>query len=392
MITPLVVGRYIHVNQSGDHIVLTTDFGLRVSYDGKQEVMVSLPGCFANRTSGLCGNYNGDAGDDNRTADGMTASSDAAFVNSWQMKNDSCPPLAEFSFPMCQNMSAYLPNNTSNTTNFNMTAMPCHFFMSEINKCSKVVSPRLFFRACVQEHCALKRGQDRICQTYEAYSHECARRGVILNWRNENFCPKTCPANSNYTACMSACPATCGNPDAQKQCFVNTGQQFCVEGCRCKEGYVLSGSECILKEQCGCTKDGIYHKGNSTWTDAHHQQCTCSGNNTVSCKYVSCSHGLMWGLEKGVYKCLMPTKNFFSGQNFGNKTYHSACDNKPCKNNGSCTLGVDKWSYYCDCSDGFEGPQCQTCREEIVILVVLGVLTVMEIAMVVVTLLLFSAW
>ncbi|XP_035660177.1 uncharacterized protein LOC118404903 [Branchiostoma floridae] len=358
--TPVVVGSYVHVNQSGDHVVLTTDFGLRVSYDGKQEVMVSLPGCFANRTSGLCGNYNGDAGDDNRTADGTTASSDAALVNSWQLKNDSCPPLAEFSLPTCQNMSAYLPNNTTNTTNINMAAMPCHFFMSEVNKCSKVVSPGPFFRACVQDHCALKRGQEQICQTYEAYSHECARRGIILNWRTDNFCSKTCPANSNYTACMSACPATCDNPDAQKQCFASTGQQFCVEGCRCKEGYVLSGKECILKEQCGCTKDGIYHKGNSRWTAAHHQQCTCSGNNTVSCTYVSCSHGLQWGLERGVYKCLMPSKNFSSTQNLGNKTHNSACEHSPCKNNGSCVLGVDKWSYYCTCAAGFEGPQCQT--------------------------------
>ncbi|XP_019624291.1 PREDICTED: zonadhesin-like [Branchiostoma belcheri] len=188
--TPVVVGSYINVNQSGDHIVLTTDFGLRVSFDGQQEVLVSLPGCFANRTTGLCGNYNGDASDDNRTADGRAASSDAAFVNSWQLKNDSCPPLAEFSFPMCQNLSAYLPNNATNTTNFNMAAAPCAFFMSEANRCSKVVNPRPFFSACVQDRCALKRGQDRICQTYEVYSHECARRGVILNWRSENFCRK----------------------------------------------------------------------------------------------------------------------------------------------------------------------------------------------------------
>ncbi|KAI8502373.1 hypothetical protein Bbelb_199610 [Branchiostoma belcheri] len=436
--TPVVVGSYFNVNQSGDHIVLTTDFGLRVSFDGQQEVLVSLPGCFANRTSGLCGNYNGDASDDNRTADGRAASSDAAFVNSWQLKNDSCPPLAEFSLPTCQNLSAYLPNNTTNTTNFNMAAAPCAFFMSgptgvprkiasprpscchpaisaEANNQSEtrnadtsclhtarpplllaaamlatrpfsvtraitpaviaapspnvfigtrhpsVVNPRPFFSACVQDRCALKRSQDRICQTYEVYSHECARRGVILNWRSENFCPKTCPANSNYTACMSACPATCDNPDAPKQCFTNTGQQFCVEGCRCKNGYVLSGNECVLKEQCGCihTTDGFYHKGNSRWTEAQHQQCSCSVNNTVSCQYVSCSHGLTWGLEKGVYKCLLPSKNFtYSGQ--GNRTHNSACEHSPCQNNGSCVLGVDKWSYYCNCAAGFEGPQCQT--------------------------------
>lgn len=50
-----------------------------------------------------------------------------------------------------------------------------------------------------------------------------------------------------YSASVSGCPANCVDPDAPATCISPT-----TEGCACKDGYLLSGNECVKKEQCGC--------------------------------------------------------------------------------------------------------------------------------------------
>ena len=45
----------------------------------------------------------------------------------------------------------------------------------------------------------------------------------------------------------SSCPNTCAQPDAEAQC-TDAPQP----GCRCKENFVLSGQNCVHKDQCGC--------------------------------------------------------------------------------------------------------------------------------------------
>lgn len=56
-----------------------------------------------------------------------------------------------------------------------------------------------------------------------------------------------------YKPSTSACPITCLNMDAVVDCpFPN------VEGCECYKGMVLSGTNCVPKDKCGCVKNKIY--------------------------------------------------------------------------------------------------------------------------------------
>jgi hypothetical protein len=56
-----------------------------------------------------------------------------------------------------------------------------------------------------------------------------------------------CGANMVYDSEMSGCPASCVDLNSEKTC-----DQPSTEGCRCKDGFVLSDNKCVPKSQCGC--------------------------------------------------------------------------------------------------------------------------------------------
>jgi len=64
-----------------------------------------------------------------------------------------------------------------------------------------------------------------------------------------------CPANSKYSPKATQCPNTCSDPDASTQCSLED-----AEGCECTDGYIMSGTKCVPKNQCGCVdKEDVYH-------------------------------------------------------------------------------------------------------------------------------------
>lgn len=65
----------------------------------------------------------------------------------------------------------------------------------------------------------------------------------------------TCGANSTYDPCMSACPASCANLAAPLDC----DKTYCMEGCKCVEGFVFSEGSCVPYNECGCDYLGRYY-------------------------------------------------------------------------------------------------------------------------------------
>uniref|UniRef100_A0A0N4TEC4 TIL domain-containing protein n=1 Tax=Brugia pahangi TaxID=6280 RepID=A0A0N4TEC4_BRUPA len=68
---------------------------------------------------------------------------------------------------------------------------------------------------------------------------------------------RICGPNQEYRKCGTACPKTCnGLPE-------NCTQQ-CVDGCFCKEGYVLDLDKCIPEDSCKesreCPENEVYRK------------------------------------------------------------------------------------------------------------------------------------
>lgn len=85
----------VQVLSSGFYTMVMTDFGLRVKFDGKQRVEVTLPSTFRQKVCGMCGNYNGIAADDFQNPEGAMEPDSTSLGNSWEVSNDSrwvwCP-------------------------------------------------------------------------------------------------------------------------------------------------------------------------------------------------------------------------------------------------------------------------------------------------------------
>lgn len=56
----------------------------------------------------------------------------------------------------------------------------------------------------------------------------------------------TCPAGMIYDPCGSACQSTCAGATAGDCKFL------CEEVCRCPNGLVLNGDQCVSQAECGC--------------------------------------------------------------------------------------------------------------------------------------------
>lgn len=78
----------IQISQNEGRVILQTDFGMQVTYDEDWAVMVAVPSSYFGATCGLCGNFNEDAEDEMKLADGTQAASVEDWAESW--RDPSC--------------------------------------------------------------------------------------------------------------------------------------------------------------------------------------------------------------------------------------------------------------------------------------------------------------
>ncbi|XP_068547551.1 IgGFc-binding protein-like isoform X5 [Anas acuta] len=286
-------GGAIRVSTSGRYIVLETDFNLRVSYDADHSVEVRVPTTYSNLTCGMCGNFNSRREDDYMMPDGQQATDSNALGESWKVPDGdpSCgvpPPLEPCS---AEEEKLYQSEQFCGI----LTASPGFF-----ESCHAVINPQSYFDTCSYDLCALSGSQEVLCGALEAYADACQAAGVtLLPWRNATFCPVACPPNSHYNPCTSACPATCTDPLASKNC-----SKPCVEGCECNNGFVISGGQCVSMNNCGCLlNDKYYEKGEVFWQTDCAGQCVCTGSGTIVCDSNTCKASEVCKVQNGLLGC-----------------------------------------------------------------------------------------
>ncbi|TFK00932.1 Zonadhesin [Platysternon megacephalum] len=288
--------RGVSIGNVGIYMVVETDFGLLVKYDGNQHLEISLPESYFSKVCGMCGNYNGQRGDELLMPNGVQANNVTQFGNSWKVQADSdagcLPDTREELGPPCSAEEKPGIENQCNVLKSD-TFKPCHH----------LIEPDLFIQTCIYDMCKYDGMLSTLCAITQAYVDTCKKQGVIIKWRTNKFCPLPCPSNSYYTDCASPCPATCNNIYASSLCEKPTE---CTEGCVCNEGYVLSDDQCVPLSECGCRDDeDNYYSAGESWLKPHcTHKCKCQKDNTIKCQPYGCDAWEVCLLNnKGKYKC-----------------------------------------------------------------------------------------
>ncbi|KAG8511353.1 IgGFc-binding protein, partial [Galemys pyrenaicus] len=259
----------IRVFQHGSDAVIETGFGLRVAYDLVYNVRVRVPGNYYEQMCGLCGDYNGNSGDDFQKPDGSQAGSPNDFGNSWEEKVPGSPCTSP---PPCEDCG---PGCTAEQEQQYQQEKFCGFLTKPtgpLAACHKLLNPQGALKDCVFDLCVSGGNLSILCSSIQAYVSACqAAGGHVEPWRTESFCPMKCPANSHYEVCADTCSLGCSALSAPQKC-----PEGCAEGCQCDPGFLNSGEACVPAEQCGCYHNGAYYEpGESVLLDSCQQQCVC---------------------------------------------------------------------------------------------------------------------
>ncbi|XP_058252073.1 zonadhesin, like isoform X1 [Hemibagrus wyckioides] len=292
---PINLSNGLKIFLSGKFVVLETNFGLRVRFDGNHYADVSLPSSYKGLLCGMCGNYNDNPTDDNIMSDGKPTSNTNELGESWQVPDER---------PDCSHDGGDIECNkdieseAKKPTSCGMITDPDGIFKS----CHNVVPPDPYFENCMFDQCGTGGATVALCQAIESYADLCAQAGVPVNWRNNTFCPLKCPVGSHYEHCATACPPSCQDPGSASTCT-----QPCVEGCVCNEGLILSGDKCVPFSQCGCTdKNSNYRPVGESWftKDDCSERCMCYPLNNVTCEAWKCSPAQECKVHEGQLGCV----------------------------------------------------------------------------------------
>ncbi|XP_063041987.1 IgGFc-binding protein-like [Engraulis encrasicolus] len=297
----------VHLSYSGMSVVVESDFGLRVQYNWGQYLVVSVPRRFMGRMCGMCGNYDGNSHDDLVNKAGDLVSNVQQLGKSWQVAGADvgmhCQNDCTGRCAACESDSEQeLLTKEAETFCENLTKL----FAGPLSECGAVIEPKMYWGNCLHDVCMGKGMKRFLCDSVQVFTDACQQAGYkVLNWRAFVNCPRPqCPENSHYEECGSACPATCGDPEAPRRC-----QAYCAETCTCDEGFVRNGDKCIPQSQCGCfhaATDSYVPAGTTFWNDDNcRERCTCNGaTNKIECEASSCVYGKLCEVVDGIRQCV----------------------------------------------------------------------------------------
>lgn len=259
--TPLLHGILRIQRLVGTLVRLTYGEDLQIDWDGRGGLLVKVSLAYTERMCGLCGNYNGNQGDDFLTPSGLVEVLLEDFGNSWKLNAD-CQDLLKQDNDPC-NLNPHLAKYAEES---------CSVLISSVfERCHHEVSPTPYVKNCHFDVCSCSSGKDCLCSSIANYATACAMKNVVVQWRAPDFCSMTCPEGQIYQQCGTLCNQTCRSlsyPD--ENC-----DEFCMEGCYCPPGHYLDESEkCVPKSQCSCYYDGEIFQPEDIFSD-HYTMCYC---------------------------------------------------------------------------------------------------------------------
>ena len=174
----ITTGINISEPSSGKTLV-RSNYGVTVEWNNVYNAKVTLLGRYRNRTSGLCGTYNGMKNDDFLTSYNTTETKEnvVKFGNSWKT-DPSCENATEVENPCITN------RDRKEIAKMNCSALLKYPFLA----CNETVNATEegYIQDCEYDMCAcVVNPVACLCQSFDAYSSECKARGMPVNWINE---------------------------------------------------------------------------------------------------------------------------------------------------------------------------------------------------------------
>lgn len=178
-------GGKIQVYRQGNDAIVSTEFGLTVTYNWDAHVTVKVPSSYAKAVCGLCGNFNGNPDDDLALKGGGQASNVLDFGNSWQ--EEIIPGCGATEPGDCPQLDSLMTQQIQNKKECGILADP----EGPFRECHKLLNPQGAIRDCVYDLCLLPGQSAPLCDALAAYAAACqAAGGTVHPWRSEKLCRK----------------------------------------------------------------------------------------------------------------------------------------------------------------------------------------------------------
>ncbi|CAF0944073.1 unnamed protein product [Brachionus calyciflorus] len=256
----------IKIYLSAGNLVLSTQFGLTVTWNGDHKVDVNLCNTYSNYVCGLCGNADGSISNDFVDRRNNLRDIDQILYNNtifkwaskWRISDDSI----DFDGTKCNpaNDPGPVPPIVKCKKEALYESDQYCGIITSLNgpwgKCLKQLDKNVLagiYDGCLFDMCATENDQilqaDYRCKAYEEITDACINLlDSIINWRTVTGCPKKCGLNEVYTV-RTECPKTCLDPTGKNDC----GEIKTIEGCFCNDNYILNSfGVCVSSNECGC--------------------------------------------------------------------------------------------------------------------------------------------
>ncbi|XP_063716118.1 SCO-spondin-like [Symsagittifera roscoffensis] len=296
----------IRIDEPGAFTVVKVDrpdgSNFSVAWDGVMSVYVRLHPTLSGQVAGLCGNYNGDSGDDFRSSVNVIETNPENFADSWKT-DGNCVKRTN------------LQLNEHDSVRSSWAEKQCGKLHDDdiFGQCHEKINPDSYYDECVADSVFCDQGGDCecMCTAIARYARQCCNEhNICASWRDEDFCPYSCGTCADediwvqydnisyplehtcrqYRECGPACPLTCQNYAAQsaEDCADNR----CYEGCFCKAGYIWDpySETCVLPEGCPCAYKApgnsdlkLVGRGFTFYSDKC-SKCTCHGMGEIRCR------------------------------------------------------------------------------------------------------------
>ena len=273
-----------------------------------------MSNCYAGRTMGLCGDYDGNKANDYTSPDGNLYPNSLVvpWAQTWEIPNQ---------VPGCEQGPTTFPECTSTAT---LTACERIRSPSDIfSVCHQYVEPTAAYDDCVFDHC-IESTPELLCSMYSQYAETCLHRmqeagaldfgDAICNWASTLSCAPTCGANQVFKGCANPCTdvRTCATASVTDMSSVCPTEVAPVSMCVCKDGYVMENGVCVRQADCGCIVAGgaSLPNGYKAMSSDCSRMCRCVGNKYF-CETRGCASGqtCRYSRPLGTYYCddIVPT-------------------------------------------------------------------------------------